>query len=65
MKEILLHQVRSFRVCDCLPLSQCANASEVHTSIRTFDELVQQLEETPHMNVASMTVRESSERTQP
>jgi hypothetical protein len=62
VREILLTQVRGFKVCDCPPLSTCANSTRVDTLLRSWEELVQQLEETPHMVVADIKVRESAER---
>ena len=50
--RLLIHMVRGKTVCDCDPMSTCSSAQEVHTDVRSWEELTQLLEDTPHMDAA-------------
>lgn len=56
-KEILLSLARGNVVCGCGTMSTCATAERVDTILRSWEELIDLLEDAPHMVVTRMLVR--------
>ena len=56
--ELLAHSVRGSSVCNCDMFSTCASMSDVYTSVRSWEELIQLMKDTPHMVTVVSKIRE-------